>query len=95
MREALWPGATGARRRQPAAGVLGITAVLLGAATCDAVDIAPAAVPGHRSERRRQRRRRPGPRLDTRRTTGSSRTSVVVANILAPALQRDGNRALP
>jgi ribosomal protein L11 methyltransferase len=85
MREALWPGAT-VLDVGCGSGVLAVIAALLGAATCDAVDVSPAAVPVTHANAEAN-----GVGAQVHASTQTldrldGPYDVVVANILAPAL---------
>jgi ribosomal protein L11 methyltransferase len=85
MREALFPGAS-VLDVGCGSGVLGITGVLLGAATCDAVDISPAAVPITEANATANGVGAQVHASTQRLDQLAGPYDVVVANILAPAL---------
>jgi ribosomal protein L11 methyltransferase len=85
MREALWPGAT-VLDVGTGSGVLAVTAVLLGAATCDAVDVSPAAVSVTEANAGANGVGAQVHASTQRLDQLAGPYDVVVANILAPAL---------
>jgi ribosomal protein L11 methyltransferase len=85
MREALFAGAT-MLDVGCGSGVLAVTAALLGAATCDAVDISPAAVPVTEANAAANGVGAQVHVSTQRLDQLSGPYDVVVANILAPAL---------